>query len=798
MLGRFVLAVLAVLSLVPLAAADGIDRAQARAAFEEAKALAAADGGALWHRSLDGPMAFFDPATREIAANQADPEGRLVAKDGVFVGTLPEEVAAANTAIDWAGVRWTMILWPLPESRYVRGRLLLHESFHRIQDELHLPAASPANAHLDSLEARIDLALEFRALSEALLHADQARATAIADAAAFRRHRQSLAPTAAAEERALERNEGLAEYTGWRLCGLPASALPSRVAARLEEADRDGSFSRSFAYLTGPAYGLLLDDLKPGWRESLGSESDLAELLYASAGVATPGDARDAARLSRYGGGQLIAEEEARERGRLERLANYRASFVDGPVVALALGPDVQFSFNPYGVEHLDEARAVYSPLRVTAEWGVLVVSGIGMMTRENGRFVRVTVPAPQHAGEAPLAGEGWTLTLSPGWQLVPGARAGDWFAASDAAGAPAAASGRTYEHAMELVDDSLRGPVDTALAKAGENAAQLKRAIIEIEPEMRPGMAFLVASMPDRDLTTLSADDLLENVRLAYAAWRGAPWGSDIPEAMFFQYILPYANVNEGRDPWRADFVRRFQAKAWACGDRMAAVRYLNDHLNDELNVHYHASKRKKPDQSPRESIEIGYASCTGLSILLVDACRAAGIPARCVGCPAWKVVQGNHTWVEVFGEDGKGGERWFNVGDTGSDPRGENWVNERCRAETDPGDWVHAVWASVWRPTGKHFPLCWEWEIDYVAGLNITRFYTDSATIEVPLDRPGPAMADALWNGELVARAEVGAGATNVSLHLARNERFEVVVRYPDGTRAFRTIDPGGEPGS
>ena len=346
-------------------------------------------------------------------------------------------------------------------------------------------------------------------------------------------------------------------------------------------------------------------------------------------------------------------------------------------------------------------------------------------------------------------------------------------------------------EAAVATLRDSERAGVEAALANAGGNRVELSNALATIEPEMRPGIAFLLASMPERDRTSLTADFLVGNTRAAYEAWRGAPWGHEIPEQMFLQYILPYANLNERRDDWRRDFVRRFQADAWKHRDPMEAVKWLNDHLNDAVGVHYHASKRKKPDQSPYESIELHWASCTGLSILLVDACRAAGIPARCVGCPAWKKVTGNHTWVEVFGPDAKGRWRWFNVGDTGSDPRGENWVNERCRDETDPNDWTHAVWAACWRKSDHHFPLPWEWEIEYVPGLNVTRFYQQPVEQTIALPRPGAATVEARWQGELVARSRVDDGAADAVLHLARGERFEVVVLYANGTRADIAVE-------
>lgn len=35
--------------------------------------------------------------------------------------------------------------------------------------------------------------------------------------------------------------------------------------------------------------------------------------------------------------------------------------------------------------------------------------------------------------------------------------------------------------------------------------------------------------------------------------------------------------------------------------------------------------------------AIAFGYASCTGLSIMFLDALRSVGVPARLVGTPAW-----------------------------------------------------------------------------------------------------------------------------------------------------------------
>ncbi len=323
------------------------------------------------------------------------------------------------------------------------------------------------------------------------------------------------------------------------------------------------------------------------------------------------------------------------------------------------------------------------------------------------------------------------------------------------------------------------------ALERAGENAPEIRKAVDSVEPEFRTDMEWLVGTMPEVDLQSLKADFLLRNVRVAERARREAPWGKDLPESIFRQYVLPYASVNERRDDWRQDFFDRFTQEAWKHKDPIDAVRWINDHLPDMLNVHFHATKRKKPDQSPYESMELSWASCTGLSILVIDACRACGIPARMVGCPAWKKVQGNHNWVEVWWD------RWHNVGDSGSDPRGVDWVEERCRTETDPDDWVHAVYAAVWRPTNVKYPLVWAFEIEWVPALNITRFYTDPVDHAVQVPGGGPAAIEVAWGGELVARAKAGADGA-ARLPLARGCQFEVTFRKPDGSAVTQVVKP------
>src|SRR4051794_8400138 len=67
---------------------------------------------------------------------------------------------------------------------------------------------------------------------------------------------------------------------------------------------------------------------------------------------------------------------------------------------------------------------------------------------------------------------------------------------------------------------------VEQALAKAGDNRAELEKALTGVPKEQRKGMAFLVANMPEGDLKSLKADFLLSNTELAYKARNTVPWG--------------------------------------------------------------------------------------------------------------------------------------------------------------------------------------------------------------------------------------------------------------------------------
>jgi hypothetical protein len=398
----------------------------ARQQFQTAQQICSADAGKFWGVSLCGPILFVDPQSRRVVANQPDAEGTLKQLNGVFVGSLPTSINVSNTPTQWSGVLWSQIFWPLPEDVGRRNTLLAHELFHRIQTKVPIPTqAEAANDHLDTLEGRYLIQLEWRALAAALrCSTPKSCRQAVSDALLFRAARYRLFPVAAAQEKSLELNEGIAEYTG--ICiGNKSHQVRLDVALwDLSVRVKDETFVRSFAYATGPAYGLLLDKYSPGWRRELTSAPSLNDLLQKAAHVALPAqlDGAVAQRAPQYDGLALRAAELERETKRQQVLAANRAKFISGPVLIIPLHHS-NIQFNPRNLQPMEKDGTVYPTMRISADWGVLEVENGALMKPD---WSAVSVVAPSTTVGA-IKGDGWTLALSPQWKLIPAERQGDF-----------------------------------------------------------------------------------------------------------------------------------------------------------------------------------------------------------------------------------------------------------------------------------------------------------------------------------------------------------------------------------
>jgi hypothetical protein len=405
---------LVLLSLASAAEAQ-VQPELAKRYFEEATKLCQRDAGRLWGVSLCGPMVIFDPVTRTRATSQPEPEG-----------PPPRFSGFADGPVSWGGLLW--FAWPLymlPEKDAdVRQQLILHGLFHRIQPELGFMQGMQgdgSNEHLDTLEGRVWMQLEWRALRRAVEASGSDRIKAIADALAFRRERRRLFPGAADNERRDEIREGLASYTGiaaW--ANSPADARRAAAAAAAG-GELQTSFVGNFEAASGPAYGVLLDDLMPGWRRQLRATSDLGDLLASA--IKKPPTTDLAAAAARYDGATLRTAEEARDRAQQARVAELRRRFVDGPVLTMpAAGSGTSDTRDSVGIPGV--GTVFFHNFTRSARWGHLDANN-GVLHSADGTTLSVPVTGPLEG--TTLRGDGWNATLNSGWVVRPAARPGSF-----------------------------------------------------------------------------------------------------------------------------------------------------------------------------------------------------------------------------------------------------------------------------------------------------------------------------------------------------------------------------------
>ena len=164
--------------------------------------------------------------------------------------------------------------------------------------------------------------------------------------------------------------------------------------------------------------------------------------------------------------------------------------------------------------------------------------------------------------------------------------------------------------------------------------------------------------------------------VNLSLTAKKEFPWAWNIPKDIWYDYNLPYASVNEARNNWRPLIsnlsIPLLEYLTINIKSNQPSIEEVVSVINGDINPSYENIWTKmgsiyngSPIKfvagqtplifDPMSIIAYGYASCTGISIVLIDALRSVGICARLTGTPAWhgNESEGNHNWLEVYSPD-------------------------------------------------------------------------------------------------------------------------------------------------
>ncbi len=386
--------------------------------FERVKEICDKDDGKLWGINLYGPILVIDKKSKMIVANQPDLEGQLKQQGKVYVGNYPKNNIVACTSTKFAGKSWVMVSYPFDEKdTFDLYRTYIHESFHRIQGDLGFHCDGYNNGHMDKMEARIYLNLEWQALLKAANTSGIDRNRAIKDALLFRQYRRQLFPGADSMESRFELHEGLADYTAFKLCCNSESESKEKILQRKSKfLDNEGSCVRTFGYFSGLLYGYLLDETDISWQKKLKCGDDLGLLLQHLSNIDISTDTVHWLNQSkaRYSYEKIYNQEMEINNKKEKILSDYKIRFTKNPVLIIDLvKPTYGIYMSP---RPLDTLGTVYPIIDISDKWGFLKVTDKGCLIASK----RAIITADKiNIKEQTISGDGWILELNTNWTIV-------------------------------------------------------------------------------------------------------------------------------------------------------------------------------------------------------------------------------------------------------------------------------------------------------------------------------------------------------------------------------------------
>ncbi len=382
-------------------------------------------GFRIWNRNLYGNILLVDPGTRRIYSNQKDLNDVLKPDKGIFQGKLPDDINIANTSVQWGGRNWAMIMLPLPEDKYAKINLAVHELFHTVQPALGFSQNNTESSHLENKEGRIYLRLELEALRKALLSNKKEQKKHLQRALVFRKHRYVIFPGSAKTENELELNEGIAEYTGFAMSGRNKKQIKKHFVNDLDNFMVNPTYVRSFAYVTTPIYGYFLSMTDKKWNREISAKTDLTDFFTEKLKIKMPGNVESVPEkiLEEYNGPSIMAQEKLRDEKIQAKIADYKAKFIEKPHFEIVF-EKMNMSFDPRNIFSLGNDGTVYPNIRVTDNWGILEVQNAALVSSD---WNRISVSIPEKINATTIEGDGWILKLNSNYRVEKDEKSGNY-----------------------------------------------------------------------------------------------------------------------------------------------------------------------------------------------------------------------------------------------------------------------------------------------------------------------------------------------------------------------------------
>jgi hypothetical protein len=165
---------------------------------------------------------------------------------------------------------------------------------------------------------------------------------------------------------------------------------------------------------------------------------------------------------------------------------------------------------------------------------------------------------------------------------------------------------------------------------------------------------ANLPASRTLMDIEVITSDFLIDNIDLAFNAWREKPWAQHLDFDEFCDWVLPYRVLNEPLQPWRSLMYNELKHLE-------DSVNFLSDPkeigllINNVIAGKFHFSNQLGfiPILGGVDLWNVHAGLCEQRYVLITMAMRSMGIPVMIDFTFQYPSFPGNHSWTVLLDND-------------------------------------------------------------------------------------------------------------------------------------------------
>ena len=160
------------------------------------------------------------------------------------------------------------------------------------------------------------------------------------------------------------------------------------------------------------------------------------------------------------------------------------------------------------------------------------------------------------------------------------------------------------------------------------------------------------------KDIESLDANYLINNIDMAFKVWREQPWGKDINFNQFCEFILPYRISDEKPDFDRNAIYIKFNLLLDSVrkvnGDAVMACKVINSALKHQ-GWTYSDAPEFMPSFGAKTLLKERIGVCREMTEIATYVMRALGIPVGIDYTPQWPHRSLGHYWNVVLTKNGK-----------------------------------------------------------------------------------------------------------------------------------------------